>query len=283
MRKGSEGNNADDHGDKQAQDGEDPNVHEARLDMILDIDVGETDTEKGRGNHGADKGGAVAADDHGNRDWQGFDAEGLADADHDGQHAVEVGVGIEGQGQRHGQNADDQRELLAESGRQNSGDHVGKAAHHGGQRVSGQLHDLGGDDLTVGAHAGGQDAHEDGRAHQGGAHHQGRARMEVDDLLVHLGGEAVVDEECGGTAEHEGIVAGEDVPDQHGNDGDGQENVEEEEIGPRELLVGGDNLSADLKLNVSLSLGKRAVQTGAAGAFHAVVGVAVEPEDTVSR
>ena len=101
--------------------------------MILDVDFGKADAEQGRGDHGADEGGTVAADDHGNGDGLGRNAEGLTDADDHGQHAVEVGVGVEGQSQRHGQDADDQRQLLAESGGHEAGDHVRKAADHGGQ------------------------------------------------------------------------------------------------------------------------------------------------------
>ena len=61
---------ADDHADDHAQNGEGPDVQEARLDMILDVDFGKADAEQGRGDHGADEGGTVAADDHGRR-WAG--------------------------------------------------------------------------------------------------------------------------------------------------------------------------------------------------------------------
>ena len=76
--------------------------------------------------------------------------------------------------------------------------------------------------------------------------------MEVDDLLVHLGGSAVVDKQSNGNAQHEGYVAGEHVPDQHGNDGNGQDNVEEEQLGTGQL-AGIRGSGADLQ---RLALGK---------------------------
>ena len=93
--------------------------------MVLDIHVRKAGAEQGRGDHGADEGGAVAADHHRDGDGPRLDAEGLADADDDGHEAVEVGVGIEGKSKRHGQEADDQRQVLAQGGGQDAGDDAG--------------------------------------------------------------------------------------------------------------------------------------------------------------
>ena len=61
--------------------------------------------------------------------------------------------------------------------------------------------------------------------------------MQVDDLLVHLGGEAVVHEQSDGNAQHEGNIGGEHIPDQHGDDSDGQQQVEPEQLGTGQLLL----------------------------------------------
>ena len=89
--------------DKHAEDGECPYIQEACLDVVLDIDLRETCTEQGSRNHGADEGSAVTADNHSDSDRQSVDAECLADSDNDGKHAIEVGVCIECQCQRNGQ------------------------------------------------------------------------------------------------------------------------------------------------------------------------------------
>ncbi|GEM_PF-6950910 len=45
--------------------------------MVLDVHVGKADTKERRGDHGADEGSAVAADDHGNRHANRCNAEAL--------------------------------------------------------------------------------------------------------------------------------------------------------------------------------------------------------------
>ena len=76
--------------------------------MILDVYIRQARAQQGCGNHGADEGCTVPADDHGHSDGQRLYTEALADGDDDGQHTEEVGVGIEGQRQRHRQDANDQ-------------------------------------------------------------------------------------------------------------------------------------------------------------------------------
>ena len=61
--------------------------------------------------------------------------------------------------------------------------------------------------------------------------------MQVDDLLVHLGSKAVVHEQCDRHTEHERIVAGEYVPDQHCDNAESQSNVEDEKSGALEFVV----------------------------------------------
>ena len=61
--------------------------------------------------------------------------------------------------------------------------------------------------------------------------------MQVDDLLVHLSSKAVVHEQCDRHTEHERIVAGEYVPDQHCDNAESQSNVEDEKAGALELIV----------------------------------------------
>ncbi len=229
------------NGEDHAGNGEHPHPQEVGLDVILDVHIGKAGAQQGGGNHGADEGGAVAADHHGNRDGQSGNAEALADGDDDGQHTVEVGVGVEGQSQRHGQDADDQRQMLTDGSGQNGGDQTSQAAHHAGHIGGGGALGGGGnqtDDVAgviqLVVEAGGQHAHEDGGAHQGGAHHEGGACVEVDDLLVHLGGGAVVNKQSNGHTQHKGHVAGEHVPDQHDDDGAVAETLAEDELCHRE-------------------------------------------------
>ena len=231
--------------------------------MILDVHFRKAGAQERGGDHGADEGGAVAAHHHSHGDGQGVDAESLADADHDGQHAVEVAVGVEGQSQGHGQDADDEGQVLTEGRRQDVRHDARQTPHHGGDGVRRQLHDLGADGLAVGTQAGGQNAHEDGGAHEGGAHHQGGARVEIDELLMHLGGQAVVHEQGQGKAQHEGHVAGEHVPDQHGDDGQGEKHVEDKELGSGQFVF---LLFLDLLLHLddAFGLGQFAMETGAA-------------------
>ena len=77
----------------------------------------QTDAQIGSGSHRADEGSAVAADDHCDGDVSRVDAELVANADQNGQQAVEVGVGIEQQSQRHAQDADDDGQETAQRGR----------------------------------------------------------------------------------------------------------------------------------------------------------------------
>ena len=87
--------------------------------------------------------------------------------------------------------------------------------------------------------------------------------MQVDDLLVHLRGEAVVDEQGNRYAQHEGEVAGEHVPDQHDDDGHGEQDVEQEELRTGQLadLAG---LRLLRRLDDALGLRQPAVQARAA-------------------
>ena len=118
----------DTHNDREdhAQDGEYPHIAEAGLDVILDVHIRQTGAQQGGGNHGADEGGAVPADHHGHGDGQSLHTEALADGDDDRQHTEEVGVGVEGQRQRHGQNADDERQMLTDGGGQDGLDDTGR-------------------------------------------------------------------------------------------------------------------------------------------------------------
>ena len=92
--------------------------------------------------------------------------------------------------------------------------------------------------------------------------------MEVDDLLVHLGGEAVVHEESDGAADHEGEVGGQIkavAPDQQEDDADGQDHVEEEQLGTGQFIL--RLLSNFFQLHVAFNLGQFAVEAGAALLF----------------
>ena len=231
--------------------------------MVLDLDFGKTGAEERCRNHRADERRTVAADDHCDRDRQCVDAERLTDGDHDRQHAVEVAVGIERERQRHGQDADDQRQMLPERLRQDRRDDVRQAAYHGRDRVGREFHRLCGDRLAVRADAGGQHTHQDRRAHQRGAHHERRTGVQVDDLLMHLGVEAVVDEQRQRAADHERNVAGERVPDQHGDDRKRQEDVYDEQLRTCKLVVR-LLMQRFLEIDLTLGLGKLAVETCAA-------------------
>ena len=116
---------ADDDCEEHAEDREDPYIAEGSADVILDVDVGEADAEEGRRDHRADEGCAVTADNHGNRDREGLHAEGCADGDHNRKHTIEVGIRIEAECERHGQDADHEWQMLAECRRQDHRDDTG--------------------------------------------------------------------------------------------------------------------------------------------------------------
>ena len=146
--------------------------------------------------------------------------------------------------------------MLAHSGGQDGLNDTGQAADHGGQVNFHDLH-TGGHQLAVlQDEGGGQNAHQHGSAHQGGAHHESGTGMEVDDLLVHLGGGAVVDEQSHGNAQHEGHIGGEHIPDQQGDDSHGQQQVEGKQLGTGQLLLFG-------RLALSQVQGSTGRQTGA--------------------
>ena len=183
--------------------------------MVLDLDTGQTDAQIGSGSHRADEGSAVAADDHCDGDVSRVDAELVANADQNGQQAVEVGVGIEQQSQRHAQDADDDGQETAQRGR----DDVG---HHNGHL----LHDA----------ALAQDTEEDAGAQDGGSHAQTSGSVALDDGVVQLLA-TVVDQNAQSAADHKDVVRGEDVQDQHDDDGQSQDDVEDEVLGTSQSLV----------------------------------------------
>ena len=80
---------AEDQTSDEADDGNTPLPAEAVLDVVLDLDTGQTDAQIGSGSHRADEGSAVAADDHCDGDVSRVDAELVANADQNGQQAVE--------------------------------------------------------------------------------------------------------------------------------------------------------------------------------------------------
>ena len=123
-----ERDDAEDQARDQADEGHAPLPAKAVLDVILDLDTGQTNAQIGSGSHRADEGGAVAADDHGDGNVSRVDAELVANTDQDGQQTVEVRVGIEQQSQRHAQDADDDRQELAHGSRSCSG-HRGRRRH----------------------------------------------------------------------------------------------------------------------------------------------------------
>ena len=108
-----------------------------------------------------------------------------------------------------------------------------------------------------------QDTHEDRSAHKGGAHHEGRAGVKVDDLLLHLG-TRIVHKDRDGNAEHERNVAREDVLDEERDDGDGEDQVEPEELRPCELVLG-SVFSRSIDDNLTLFLRKLAGEACTAG------------------
>ena len=211
----SEVDDAEDQTSDEADDGNTPLPAEAVLDVVLDLDTGQTDAQIGSGSHRADEGGAVAADDHGDGNVSRVDAELVANTDQDGQQTVEVRVGIEQQSQRHAQDADDDGQETAQRG----GDDVG---HHNGHL----LHDA----------ALAQDTEEDAGTHNGGGHGQAGSRMALDDGVLQLLA-AVVDQNAQSAANHEDIVRGEDIHDQDDDDGQGQDHIEDKVLRASQLIV----------------------------------------------
>ena len=141
--------------------------------------------------------------------------------------------------------------MLTKRYRHDAGNDVSKAADYRRNSVCRQIHCLSGDNSAVCTQRGCKNTHQDGCAHQSGAHHKSRACVEVDDLLVHLSSKAVVHEQCDRHTDHERIVAGEYVPDQHCDNAESQSNVEDEKSGALELVV----LISDNRLgNLNFSL-----------------------------
>ena len=246
----SQRENSDHNGKEHADRGEAPHIEEAGPDVILDIDLCKTYAEQSSRNHGADEGCAVAADDHGDGDRKCRDAKALPDADHDREHTVEVAVRVEGQRERYREDTDDQRQVHTECRGQHHGDEI---CHAGDDACNLDFIYC---DIFY------QNTHEHGCAHQSGAHHESRAGVGVDDLLLHFD-LAVVHEDGDADTQHEGEVAREDVPDQEGDDGNCEADVEGKELRAGELV---DSLCAALALYFSCLrfLCQSAVQAGAA-------------------
>ena len=143
------------------------------------------------------------------------DAELVANADQNGQQAVEVGVGIEQQSQRHAQDADDDGQETAQRCRD-------EACHDDCHL----LHDA----------ALAQDTEEDTGTQDGGSHAQASGSVALDDGVVQLLA-AVVDQNAQSAADHEDVVRGEDVQNQHDDDGQSQDDVEDEVLGTSQSLI----------------------------------------------
>ena len=195
--------------------------------MILDVDVGEADTEEGRRDHRADEGCAVTADNHGNGDRECLYAEGCADGDHNRKHTIEVGIRIEAECKRYRQDADDEWQVLAEGCRK---DHRDDTRHVGHDRGLHHLHArLRDRSCAVSIESIYQNTHQNRCAHERRAHHQRRTCVTVDHLLLKLD-RSVVHEEGGCHTKHERIVARELIPYEHRDDRDGEGNVKGEKL-----------------------------------------------------
>lgn len=81
-----------------------------------------------------------------------------------------------------------------------------------------------------------QDAEEDTGTQDGGSHAQASGSVALDDGVVQLLA-AVVDQNAQSAADHEDVVRGEDVQNQHDDDGQSQDDVEDEVLGTSQSLV----------------------------------------------
>ena len=212
--------------------------------MVLDLHTGQANAQEGGRHHGADEGGAVAADHHGDGSMSGIHTEGIAHADEHGQQAVEVGVGAEQQGEGHGQHADDDGQEAAHGSGDERGQHIGHVVHDAALLQHAQ------------EHAGGQN---------GGGHHQTGGRVGLDDLILHLGA-GVVDKQSDDAADHKGAVGGDLDKHQGQNDHQGQDQVDPEELGTGQLVF---LLLADAGIvAVAVVNNQSAVDTGAPALFN---------------